>query len=142
VQRERQRRAWQRQVDEWEARGIFVDWSDYPHLDLVDRWGRQVDVMGRPMEIRNGVYEHVIDPIDPVVCPGCGEEFLPERRDQQYHGNACRQAAFRRRRKAGGRDAAGGVGAPVSGEGGGVREALPLVDVPRDDQPILDAGMA
>ena len=70
----------------------------YPHYDLRDQWGRHVDVTGRPMEIRNGVFEHVIDPIDPVVCPGCGEEWLPERRGQQYHDGKCRVRAHRRRK--------------------------------------------
>jgi hypothetical protein len=62
--------AWRRHVAELESRGIFVDWTPYPHYDLRDRWSRLVDVMGRPMEIRNGVLEHVTDPIEPVTCPG------------------------------------------------------------------------
>jgi hypothetical protein len=31
------------------------------------------------------------------TCKHCGALFQPERPDQQYHSNACRQAAYRKR---------------------------------------------
>lgn len=36
----------------------------------------------------------------PRDCAECGEEFVPTRTDQQFHSNACRQKAYRRRKAA------------------------------------------
>jgi hypothetical protein len=33
-----------------------------------------------------------------IQCPGCGKPLEPERSNQRYHGDACKQAAYRKRR--------------------------------------------
>jgi hypothetical protein len=55
---------------------------------LVEKtWERDETVTAYPQ------YRQVIE----RGCKGCGEKFVPKRRDQQYHNTACKQRAYRGR---------------------------------------------
>jgi hypothetical protein len=82
--------------------GLWQVWFT-PHDYLFENEiGQMCDLAGRPMtRDSNGAFVLLVAAADtePRDCEGCGEEFLPARRDQRFCRPACRGLRLRRTRR-------------------------------------------
>ena len=92
--------------------GCFDPDNDSPHGDELKYYERRCAACRQPMlapswvtTCSNGCAQHLRrqrrnrrDP-EAIRCALCGTSFVPTRSDAQFHSNACRQWAYRQRRR-------------------------------------------